>query len=312
MKKGFKLLSMLVIAMTCFFVGYRHTDAYSHSQFIFDKRHHFKLSETLTNGDIKVTITPYDEVHAVYDDENWNYTVNEGDYEINAQLTKISKEVYDKLKAEQDKIDAKRQASQKVEDSDINQFQQDVRDSLYWCPDQPMTKTVKLEESCDKQYYILVVDVFASGKGNSRTDWEYQTARVYEVEPTKDAGQCKCTKEGNNYYDLSGVKTDEANYKKVCGCRVEGSTYYDQNGKSVSKENYYKMCNPKCREQDGKYYGKDGEPLKDKEAFEEYYKKYCEKPDNPHTGISTPYIVSGIVAIGAIVLIIASKKKKFI
>lgn len=73
-------------------------------------------------------------------------------------------------------------------------------------------------------------------------------------------------------YEVKGDKT-------VCPkCKIVGDKYYDSEGNEIAKAEYEKAC-PK---------------------------------GNPSTGVNTPYIILGSVALGAALIVLISKKKKFI
>ncbi len=63
---------------------------------------------------------------------------------------------------------------------------------------------------------------------------------------------------------------------------------------------------PKCKIVGNKYYDSEGNEIAKAE-----YEKACPK-GNPSTGVNTPYIILGSVALGAALIVLISKKKKFI
>lgn len=67
-----------------------------------------------------------------------------------------------------------------------------------------------------------------------------------------------------------------------------------------------KTACPKCKIVGDKYYDSEGN-----EIAKDEYEKACPK-GNPSTGINTPYIILGSVALGAALIVLVSKKKKFI
>ncbi len=332
-KKNLKILTLLVIGITSIFVGVNIVNAApSSGKMTYDYEGYVLMPDTLKIG----------ENHIVLTERSTSIGVTEDNSEIYYKLTELTKEKYDEIKKVQDAIDAKRQAGTlEGGDEDVTKFEKLVADGEYWCYDDYEEKPITLETFCGKKYYILTVDVKnPSIKVFGAVTYEYMSGRVYEV--TGDPDVCPVCKEyGGKYYDNTGKVVDKGTYEKACPtpttpnpkCEVKNGKYYDKDGKAVDEPTYKKSCNPSCGVRDDKYYDKDGNEIEEEDyrkvclpkcmikdgkyyddkgtiVDKDAYEKAC-LPDNPHTGRTNPYIISTVIALGAIAIILVSKKKKF-
>lgn len=84
-----------------------------------------------------------------------------------------------------------------------------------------------------------------------------------------------------------------------------GAGWEYQTAKAYEVKGDKTVC-PKCKIVGDKYYDSEGNEIAKAE-----YEKACPK-GNPSTGVNTPYIILGSVALGAALIVLISKKKKFI
>lgn len=125
-------------------------------------------------------------------------------------------------------------------------------DETLWCFTDPWDTQVKLKDSCDEEYYlILVADKVTNCAGETYDYANWQTLNDGKEADQKEEASCA----PNEYvtakpFKVAPTKTD---------------------------------CDP-----------------------------VTPPPKNPPTGVATPYVIAGVVAIGGIAVIAISKKKKFI
>ena len=254
--KYLKIMSIFAIAIVGFVLGTNKAEALTNSVFTFDYGFHYTLPDTLEPGVNDITINS---AQRLKEDENKNLS-DSTEYIINYKLTEVKKSVYDEFKKLQDQIFTQSNIENGLENKNqtVEAFEKLVNEKYkkdeLWCYNKPTKGKITVKTDCETKYYVLSVDVEAKDTkvGDKEFNWEYMTAKAYEV------------------------KGDTAACPK---CKIEGNKYYDQSGKQISEAEYNKQCTT---------------------------------PDNPKTGISTPYIISGAVVLGAIAIIIISMKKKFI
>jgi len=246
MKKTFKKMSLIFVAILSFFLGINgvsaaNTRPQANQTFTFDYQFKLRLGDDLTKSkDDKNYIVPiigYKET--VYTDQ-----VNlKGEDAVHYKVSPITEKQYNELKTLQDKIDALDKTkinNDKLtysENEDISKLETYIKNNIWWCYDQYEVGEILLPIGCETKYYIVTVDALDTNIIEmADLNWNYHTARVYKLEADNET------------------------------------------------------CKP----------------------VEETPKEDSTKEENPKTGKTTPYIISGAIVLGSIVVITTIKKKKFI
>lgn len=217
LKKYVLLLVAVLMLIPTMVVNAENTRDQANQTFTFDHSYKLRLGELTKNNDGTYNVPVLGYETTSYDKE-LDLT---GADEVHYKVTEITADEYKSLKQHQDEIDKLMAAGTTGATTDVTSFQDLIRNGKnsendpWWCYNSYDVGTITLEAGCETKYYIVTVDALDTDTVEmANLNWNYHTARVYEVTANTEDPTCKPAEDTP---DEENPKTGIATPYVVCG-----------------------------------------------------------------------------------------------